>query len=305
MRRFEPVLLEQCPDILLVVGDVNSTIACTLVASKIDYPQEKRLRRPVICHVEAGLRSFDRDMPEEINRILTDTISDLLFVTEESGQINLTNEGTRKGKIFFVGNVMIDTLHQHLEMAEKSLIRQQYEIIDKRYVLVTLHRPSNVDQEETLMPLINCITEMADKRSLVFPVHPRTRNKMVDFGLWEILENNPNVILTEPLSYLDFLNLIKNASLVVTDSGGIQEETTVLNVPCITLRDNTERPVTVDMGTNYLIGTSPADIMETFTSIIEGHEKHGEIPPFWDGQAGDRIVEILVKKCSDHTGSSL
>ena len=298
MKRFEPVLLEQCPDILLVVGDVNSTIACTLVASKIDYPQDNPLRRPVICHVEAGLRSFDQNMPEEINRILTDTISDLLFVTEESGLQNLLSEGVNKDKIFFVGNVMIDTLHRHLKMADNSSIRQRLGIKDKRIILVTLHRPSNVDQKETLEPLMQSLTEMAEHYCVVFPVHPRTRKKMVDFNLWNRLESNPNLVLTEPLSYFDFLNLLKNSSLVVTDSGGIQEETTVLGVPCITLRDNTERPVTVDIGTNYLIGMSSDAIMEAFFNIIEGHGKKGEIPPLWDGKAADRIVEILVGQFS-------
>ena len=311
MKRFEPVLLEQRPDVLLVVGDVNSTIACTLVASKIEYPatdhklsaishdltpmsQEPGAsrRRPLIVHVEAGLRSFDRDMPEEINRILTDAICDLLFVTEESGIVHLQHDGVSKEKIHFVGNVMIDTLMQHLEKADRSTIRKQLEL-PSLYCLVTLHRPSNVDRLESLQPLVDCLHGIAEKRHIVFPVHPRTRNSLKKFDLWENLEKNSAITLSEPLGYLDFLNLIKNASLVVTDSGGIQEETTVLKVPCVTLRENTERPITVTVGTNYLIGTEPSKIMETITLILDGQGKHGEIPPFWDGMAGERIVEIL------------
>ena len=295
MKRFEPVLLEQRPDVLLVVGDVNSTIACTLVASKIEYPQighKSSPKRPTIVHVEAGLRSFDRDMPEEINRILTDAISDLLFITEESAFIHLANEGVAKEKIHFVGNVMIDTLRQHLEKASASSIKEKLRI-SKPYGLVTLHRPSNVDRKETLESLINCLHSIAEQLFLIFPVHPRTRNSLQKFDLWNALENNPSITLAEPLGYLDFLNLIKDASVVVTDSGGIQEETTVLSVPCVTLRENTERPVTVTVGTNYLIGTDPARILETVDKILQGQGKKGEIPQFWDGLAGDRIVKIL------------
>jgi len=299
MKRFEPVLLEQRPDVLRVVGDVNSTIACTLVASKIEYPvsaqkPEADRKRPLIVHVEAGLRSFDRDMPEEINRILTDAICDLLFITEESGMDHLQREGVSQEKIHFVGNVMIDTLMQHLEKADRSTIRQQL-ALPSPYVLVTLHRPSNVDRLETLQSLVDCLQSIAEKRHVVFPVHPRTLNSLKRYDLWQRLEKNSAITLSEPLGYLDFLNLIKNASLVVTDSGGIQEETTVLKVPCITLRENTERPITVTVGTNYLIGAEPAKVMETFTKILNGQGKHSKIPPFWDGMAGERIVEILAK----------
>ncbi|MFP7753828.1 non-hydrolyzing UDP-N-acetylglucosamine 2-epimerase [Thermodesulfobacteriota bacterium B35] len=298
MKRFEPVLLQEQPDVLLVVGDVNSTIACTLVASKVQYTESNTNRskrtRPLIVHVEAGLRSFDRDMPEEINRILTDAISDLLFVTEESGKTNLLQEGVPRDKIHFVGNVMIDTLKQHLERADSSDIRKRLDL-PLPYVLVTLHRPSNVDRRETLEPLIGCLERIAEQKHIVFPVHPRTRNSLESFGLYQNLEKNKNITLAEPLGYLDFLNLIKNASAVVTDSGGIQEETTVLQVPCVTLRENTERPVTVAVGTNYLIGTKPTRIMETVNEILSGQGKQGEIPPLWDGQAGDRIVGIISK----------
>ncbi len=298
MKRFEPVLLQEQPDVLLVVGDVNSTIACTLVASKIQYPASRSnwpgRTRPLIVHVEAGLRSFDRDMPEEINRILTDAISDLLFVTEESGKTNLLQEGVPEDKIHFVGNVMIDTLKQHLKRADASDIRKRLNL-PLSYVLVTLHRPSNVDRREALEPLVGCLEQIAEQRHIAFPVHPRTRNSLESFGLYQHLEKNKNITLAEPLGYLDFLNLIKNASAVVTDSGGIQEETTVLQVPCVTLRENTERPVTVEVGTNYLIGTDPDRIMETVTKIFSGQGKQGEIPPLWDGQAGARIIKTISK----------
>ncbi len=294
MKRFEPILLKEQPDILLVVGDVNSTIACTLVASKIEYPTGAACRRPIIVHVEAGLRSFDRDMPEEINRILTDALSDLLFVTEQSAIENLTKEGVAAEKIHFVGNVMIDTLKQHLEKAVASKIKRQLDI-SIPYGLVTLHRPSNVDKKETLRLLIDCLHRIAEQRHLVFPVHPRTKNSLEEFGLWHGLRENIAITLAEPLGYLDFLNLIKDASIVITDSGGIQEETTVLKVPCVTLRENTERPVTVTVGTNYLIGTDPSRIIKTVKMILQGQGKKGEIPKLWDGHAGERIIETFCK----------
>ena len=293
MKRFEPVLLEQCPDILLVVGDVNSTIACTLVAAKIEYPSNHKRSRPIIVHVEAGLRSFDRDMPEEVNRILADSISDLLFTTEEQCLSHLQREGVATEKVHFVGNVMIDTLMQHVKKAELSTIKEKLNI-DKPYALVTLHRPSNVDRLETLQPLMDCLEQIAKLQQIVFPVHPRTKNSLQNFGLYQSLQNNTNIILAAPLGYLDFLKLIKDATVVITDSGGIQEETTVLKIPCVTLRENTERPVTVTVGTNYLIGTEPARIIETVSNILQGNGKQGDIPLLWDGHAGERIVKILL-----------
>ena len=300
IKRFEPVLEEEKPDVLLVVGDVNSTIACALVASKIEYEKQsiisgepKNRKRPLIVHVEAGLRSFDRDMPEEINRILTDSLSDLLFTTEEECLTHLQREGIDSEKIHFVGNVMIDTLLQHLTKAENSKIRERLNL-PAEYVLVTLHRPSNVDQVENLQPLIKCLQKISEQRHLIFPVHPRTKNSLVKFNLWKAVEDNSAITLTEPLGYLDFLYLIKNASLVITDSGGIQEETTVLKVPCVTLRENTERPSTVALGTNYLIGTDPDKIMQTVNTILKGEGKVGVIPPLWDGDAGERIVSVLL-----------
>lgn len=294
MKRFEPILLEKLPDILLVVGDVNSTIACTLVASKINYPSDHMLNRPLLAHVEAGLRSYDRDMPEEINRVLTDAISDLLFVTEESAITNLKREGVGQEKIHFVGNVMIDTLYNYLELAKKSGIKMEMEL-DDSYSLVTLHRPSNVDKPETLRPLIDCLNIVAERLKIVFPMHPRTKAALSRYGLLNILENNQNIILNEPLGYIDFMNLLMDATLVLTDSGGIQEETTALNVPCITLRDNTERPVTVTEGSNYLIGMNINNIIPTVDLILSGKGKVSRIPKFWDGHAGERIIEHLMR----------
>lgn len=272
MKRFEKVLLEEQPDVLLVVGDVNSTIACTLVASKIQYPDGCKRNRPLLVHVEAGLRSFDRDMPEEINRQLTDAISDMLFVTEPSGVENLQREGVAKERIFFVGNVMIDTLQSHLERAKE------------RNTLV----------KETLTPLLKTLLTISEKQKLIFPIHPRTKNNAERFGLLNDLNQCENILLTEPLGYLDFLNLTSKAEIVVTDSGGIQEETTYFGVPCITLRDNTERPVTVDQGSNYLIGTDPAKILQTVEKVLAGKGKASSTPELWDGKAGQRIIETIA-----------
>ena len=293
MKAFENVLLDQCPDVLLVVGDVNSTIACSLVASKIKYPAGQKRKRPLIVHVEAGLRSFDREMPEEVNRILTDSLSDMLFVTEQSAIKNLSREGVQPERIVFVGNVMIDTLKRHLQRAESSPIREELGL-DCPYGLVTLHRPSNVDSHKKLTTLVDVLLAIAAKRKLVFAVHPRTRVNLESFNLLSRLSNSPGIILTEPLSYLDFLNLINHADLVVTDSGGIQEETTFLDVPCVTLRENTERPVTVETGSNYLIGTDPDKILETVNIILSGKGKKTVVPELWDGKAGQRIITSLA-----------
>ncbi len=295
MRRFEPILLNEIPDVLLVVGDVNSTIACALVASKINYPDGEKTKRPVIVHVEAGLRSLDRSMPEEINRILTDSLSDLLFVTEEQAVINLKREGVDEDKIHFAGNVMIDTLKSHLNKAQDSQIKSNLGI-NFSYGLVTLHRPSNVDNLELMRQMVDCLIHISNKQKLVFPMHPRTRKNLEDFDLLKRLECE-NIILTGPLGYLDFLCLVKDAAIVLTDSGGIQEETTVLGVPCVTLRENTERPVTVTCGSNYLTGTNPVKILETVDLILSKKGKESSIPQFWDGKAGERIVSTLVSIC--------
>lgn len=293
MKRFEPVLLQEKPDVLLVVGDVNSTIACTLVAAKIDYGAGMQ-KRPLIVHVEAGLRSFDRDMPEEINRILTDALSDMLFVTEQSGVDNLKNEGVDDRKIHFVGNVMIDTLISQIGKANLSDFRTVHGI-KSPYGVVTLHRPSNVDKSAALIPLLHGLIKIADSLRLVFSVHPRTRNRMEEFGIFSELSQNERICLTEPLGYLDFLALVKDSSLVITDSGGIQEETTYLRIPCITLRTNTERPVTVTTGSNYLIGADPEKLVETARQVASGKGKDSSVPPLWDGEAGNRIIQRIVE----------
>ena len=298
MERFEPVLLAEKPDVLLVVGDVNSTVACALVAVKARYNGSLR-SRPVIGHVEAGLRSFDSDMPEEINRILTDALSDLLFITEEQAKINLEREGIPKDKVHFVGNVMIDTLINHLEKA-KALSASflggiPIRALADEYGVATLHRPTNVDDPPKLSALVDCIGKIADALPIIFSVHPRTKNNLERFGLYDVLAQNTRVFLTEPLGYLPFLKLLSSAALVLTDSGGIQEETTFLQVPCITMRNNTERPITITCGTNILVGDSPEEILKTAFTILDGKAKKGSVPPLWDGKAGSRIVEILAR----------
>ncbi len=299
MKRFEPVLLQELPDILIVVGDVNSTVACTLVASKIQYPEDSHLtrgmNRPLIVHVEAGLRSGDRSMPEEINRILTDALSDILFLTEEDAENNLRAEGIPEDRFLMVGNVMIDTLQRHIEQANERNVREELNIPEK-YALVTMHRPSNVDSKDTLKPLLDCLIEISSMIPVVFPVHPRTKNSMTGLGLWDDFSSHKDIMLLDPLTYLDFLNLMSHASLVLTDSGGIQEETTSLQVPCITMRENTERPITVTLGTNYLVGTNPEEIIKVAKDILNGKGKRGQVPPLWDGKAGERIIQELVSR---------
>jgi UDP-N-acetylglucosamine 2-epimerase (non-hydrolysing) len=274
MIEFEKVLLSENPDLIIVVGDVNSTIACTLVASKLNIKT---------AHVEAGLRSFDREMPEEINRLLTDAIADFLFVTEKSGLINLKNEGVPDTKVFFTGNVMIDSLIRYLPLTEKLSIHRKYKIEKNKYILVTLHRPSNVDTKEGLEALLKLLVTLSDKRKILFPVHPRTKTNMNKFGLDNL--TGKNVILTEPIGYLDFLALTKDAELIITDSGGIQEESTYLGIQCVTVRNTTERPVTVDVGTNQCVGTDLNKVKETAVNILDGKIKKGKIPELWDGKA--------------------
>jgi len=284
MKKFEPVALDYKPDYVLVVGDVNSTIACGLVAKKLDVK---------VIHVEAGLRSFDMTMPEEINRILTDRISDLCFVTEKSGEDNLLHEGTPKNNIHFVGNVMIDTLLANKEKAAKINICDKLNISSPEYFVATLHRPSNVDDKANLNKIIKILLHASSLKKVVFPVHPRTRNKLKEYGLLEKLENN--IILTEPLGYLEFLDLISNSSGVLTDSGGIQEETTILDIPCLTLRENTERPVTINIGTNTLTGLDEEKIKKALGKASKKEPKQGRIPPKWDGKAAQRIIQIIKK----------
>jgi len=279
-------LERQKPDLVIVVGDVNSTVAAAEAAHGLGIK---------VAHVEAGLRSFDKTMPEEINRIRTDEISDFLFTTERSGNENLLKEGISKDKIFFVGNVMIDTLLKHKEKALESKILSKLNIEKNNYCVLTLHRPSNVDNESSLKKILDILIEINQKIKIVFPVHPRTLKNLKHHNLINKIKNNKNLILTEPLGYLDFLNLMSNSKFVLTDSGGMQEETTVLGIPCITLRNNTERPVTVEQGTNLLVSTEKDKIIEASNKIINGLKVENKIPKLWDGKAAERIVEILIK----------
>lgn len=287
MKRFEPVCLEHKPDWVVVVGDVNSTIACALVAAKLNIK---------VAHVEAGLRSFDRTMPEEINRILTDSICDLLFVTEASGVEHLKREGIADEKIKLVGNVMIDTLLCCKERAEQSDILSRLQLDQKQYTTITLHRPSNVDNKETLTLIIRALESICETMPVVFPIHPRTRKKLSVFDLDASIKQISRLKLIEPQGYLDFLKLIAHSAVVLTDSGGIQEETTILNVPCLTLRDNTERPITLSEGTNRLIGTDTQCILSAFRDVIANPPSVERPPQWWDGQAAERIVKILIAK---------
>lgn len=285
MAAFEPVLLERRADLVLVVGDVNSTIACALVAIKLGVP---------VAHVEAGLRSFDRTMPEEINRILTDQLSELLFTTEASAEANLRREGIAGEKIHFVGNVMIDTLLAHRDHARGLNVQERLGLGSADYGLLTLHRPSNVDNAASFERMIGAIGEIAEDVPLVFPVHPRTRPAVLGSATADRLVKRGRLRLLDPLGYLEFLSLMQRATIVLTDSGGIQEETTILGVPCLTLRDNTERPVTVTHGTNRVVGTRPESIVAGWREI-KGHASAPGAPPLWDGGAARRIVDVLIR----------
>ena len=286
MIDFEKVLLEDKPDLVVVVGDVNSTIACGLVAVKQGVK---------LVHVEAGLRSFDRTMPEEINRVLTDQISDFLFITEQGGEENLLKEGIDKDKIHFVGNVMIDTLLHHLQRAESSDVLAELNLEPAEFAVLTLHRPSNVDAKEQFLEILTALTEIQKRIKIVFPIHPRSRQRLEQFGLNDRLDKLSNLIMTDPLGYLDFLQLMSNAKFVLTDSGGIQEETTVMNIPCLTLRENTERPVTVSQGSNLVIGSNADRIVQESMRILKGDFKIGRRPELWDGKAAERIVDVLTR----------
>ncbi|MBK5101626.1 MAG: UDP-N-acetylglucosamine 2-epimerase (non-hydrolyzing) [Desulfobacteraceae bacterium] len=319
---FEKVLLKEKPDLVIVVGDVNSTLACTLAAAKLHIP---------VAHVEAGLRSFDRNMPEEINRLVTDALSDYLFTPSPDGDENLLKEGIPREKIFLVGDIMIDSLLFNLENAKKTDILERLSIKTnqqpgtnnvqstisnhqsiKPYALLTLHRPSNVDNKTSLGRIIQGLLEVASKIPILFPIHPRTKKQVKLFGMESALEFHASPDLTpedyhegdvpkrkihcfEPLGYLDFLNLMAHAKIVLTDSGGIQEETTVLNIPCITLRDTTERPITLTEGTNVLVHDDPHKIVAEVTKVLEGKARQGTCPSIWDGHTAERIVEVLAK----------
>ena len=285
MIAFERVLREQAIDMVLVVGDVNSTIACALVASKLGVP---------VAHVEAGLRSYDRTMPEEVNRVLTDQISDLLFTTEASAEDNLRREGIGSEKVHFVGNVMIDTLLAHRDQARATKAGEALGLADREYALLTLHRPSNVDDEGSFDRLMQGLEAIAADIPIVFPVHPRTRPALARSQRADAMVAANRLRLVDPLGYLDFIGLMERARVVLTDSGGIQEETTILGVPCLTLRENTERPITITHGTNVLVGTDPANIAAAWTRLK--HSPPGQaVPPLWDGRAAERIVEVLSR----------
>lgn len=286
MKRFEPVVLEHKPDCVVVVGDVNSTIACGLVAKKLGVQ---------LAHVEAGLRSFDREMPEELNRLLTDAISDLLFVTEQSGLDNLKHEGIPDEKVHFVGNVMIDTLRANLEHAEKSAVLHDLGLKAGAYNVVTLHRPSNVDDAETFAGIADAIDVAQRDLPTVFPMHPRTLHNLPKLGLSERFKAMKNLRIIQPLGYLDFLKLTANAAVVMTDSGGIQEETTILGVWCLTVRENTERPVTIESGTNTLVGTNPEKIIAAYRQRRAEGRPDCPAPEKWDGKAAERIAEVLAR----------
>jgi UDP-N-acetylglucosamine 2-epimerase (non-hydrolysing) len=320
MLRFEPVLLREKPDVLVVVGDVNSTVACALVAAKITY--DSMGARPIIAHVEAGLRSFDRTMPEEINRIVTDHISDILFVTEQSGIDHLSSEGVAKERIHLVGNTMIDSLLRCEQQAERSKILDRLGLRNQGsdkptgnraapYAVLTLHRPSNVDEPNAFRNILEGIRELSESWPVVFSVHPRTRKRIEQFALQQFFRldsgleakpevgplSGPGIHLVEPLGYLDFLCLTKHAGIVITDSGGIQEETTCLGVPCVTVRENTERPATLISGTNVIAGTNPENIRKAIRLQLEApndSQSARRIPEKWDGKAAKRIVDAIV-----------
>lgn len=285
MIGFEQVLFREKPDLVLVVGDVNSTMACALTAVKLGIR---------VAHVEAGLRSGDRTMPEEINRVVTDSVADYLFVTEKSGQENLRREGVPDEKVFFTGNVMIDTLVYLDPVIAGSDAVNRLGLEKGKYILVTFHRPSNVDDEESLAALVRFLNAISGTMPVVFPIHPRTRINLEKFNLMTSLA--PGIMLTDPLGYIDFQSLIRYSKIVVTDSGGIQEETTFLGVQCLTVRNNTERPVTVEIGTNQLCGTDLDVVSRAVSEILDGKEKKGAIPERWDGAAAGRIAAILAEK---------
>lgn len=280
MIGLEEIVIARRPDLVLVYGDINSTVAAALLCSKLLVP---------VGHVEAGLRSGDRTMPEEINRLVTDTLADLLFTPSADGNENLAAEGIAASKVHLVGNVMIDTLARLLPISDAATVKRSLNL-DQRYVLATLHRPSNVDDPATLRSLVGGLSDIAADAPVIFPVHPRTRERLAQMGM----TGNPRLLLTEPLGYLEFLALQRDAALVITDSGGIQEETTYLGVPCLTVRDNTERPVTITIGTNELVGRDVGRLRARAKGILAGEGRRGAIPPLWDGRAGERIAEILL-----------
>lgn len=284
MMAFEEVVTEHKPDLILVVGDVNSTLACALVGAKLWIP---------VAHVEAGIRSFDRTMPEEINRILTDAISDYLLTPIEHANKNLKKEGISEDKIFLVGDIMIDTLMKYKEQASSSGIIDELGLTKDSYVLMTLHRPSNVDSRANFVKILNALEEIQQKTKTVFSMHPRTKARVEEFGLDDMISGMKNLVILEPLGYLKFMGLMVNAKFVLTDSGDMQTETTVLNIPCLTMRENTERPETLDEGTNILVGNNTRLIVEESMKILDGKGKSGTYPELWDGRTAQRVVKTI------------
>jgi len=289
MQSFEPVVIKEKPDWVLVVGDVNSTLACALVCAKLNIK---------VAHVEAGLRSRDRTMPEEINRLLTDQLGDLLLTPSIDADDNLRAEGIPRERIRFVGNVMIDSLFSQLERAEKSTVREALGVAGKDYAALTLHRPSNVDDASTFSRILDALEQIGNRLPIIFPVHPRTRARLKEFGFADLIEQTKHLRLIEPLGYLDFLRLYSGSRLVLTDSGGLQEETTALGIPCLTLRENTERPITVELGTNTIVGTNAERIAQAAFAKLDAPVDKGSarIPPLWDDHAADRILDALLEK---------
>jgi UDP-N-acetylglucosamine 2-epimerase (non-hydrolysing) len=285
MVAFEKALVQHHPDLVTVVGDVNSTLACAVTASKLRVP---------IAHVEAGLRSFDRSMPEEINRVVTDALSTWLFTTERDANENLLREGISPDRIHFVGNVMIDTLLHNKDRALQTLVLERFGVEAGQYAVITLHRPSNVDHPDSLQAILGALGRIQERLPIIFPVHPRTRDRIETFGLMDQVNTLSSLHVCEPLGYLDFLHLLARALVVLTDSGGIQEETTILSVPCLTLRENTERPVTLTEGTNRLVSNAPEHLAAEVERILSGDIPRGRVPELWDGRAAERIVRILL-----------
>jgi len=299
MLKFEEIVVKEKPDVVLVVGDVNPTPACSIVAVKMGIPT---------VHVEAGLRSGDRSMPEEINRIITDAICHDLFVTEHSGLVNLARENVPAEKVHFVGNVMIDSLINYREASKELSFVEivDKDLVPKEYILMTMHRPHNVDYEEGLESILKIIEDASKLKRVIFPIHPRTSNNFEKFNMTEKLSSIENLTLLPPQGYLQFLKLMDNAALIITDSGGIQEETTYLQVPCITFRDTTERPISVELGTNYLMSDlDPLTVLQRVIEIFSGNSKKGIIPPLWDGKAAERITQILIEKYSNQSQTDI
>lgn len=286
MKRFEAVVLQEKPDWVVVLGDVNSTLACSVTAAKLHVP---------VAHVEAGLRSYDRTMPEEINRLVTDAIAEVLFTTEKSGNENLLKEGKSENQIYFTGNVMIDSLVFAKPQINQSQVSTDLQLPEKSYCVTTLHRPSNVDNPKTLAKIFEIFDAIQNQLPVVFPIHPRTRKMIETFGLSDKVSKMKNLKLVDPVGYFDFVHLTAHAKMAITDSGGLQEETTYLGVPCLTMRENTERPITIEVGTNTLVGSDERLIYSKVDEIIKGTYKKGNIPELWDGRAAERITEVFSK----------